>query len=184
MASKLFPNDRIVCNVLFDTVTFIRQAKEIQGQEEKWADQESFAIECAKVPDQLENGDEIASMKAYGIRAFLSDRSSDFRKHGPAETMKAMREIYEATLAVGIYKAKRATSAKAGSIDPLLVGAVAKLKKLSDLQAMAALKAYSKEQRDGIAKNPKIVELIVELRKATAEADTADLGDLFVMEAE
>lgn len=184
MASKNFPNDRIVCNVEADQITFVWQKKVIEGTSETWQQQADLNIQCNEVADRLENGDSFASMKAYGIRAFLSDRSSDYRKFGPEETMKAMASIYAETLAVGVYKAKRVTGGKAGGIDPLLVGAVAKLKKISDLQAMAALKAYSKDQREAIAKNPKVVDLMAELRAQAAQAETADLGDLFVIEGE
>lgn len=178
MATKRFPNDRITCEVTPEMVIFKHEKKVVDKDQEVWQEADRFSIECDTVPEKLENGDSFASMKAYGIRAFLLDRTSQFREFGPVECLRRIQEHYLETLAVGIYKAKRATAAPKGSIDPLLAQAVAELKGLPVEQALASLKALTPDQRKQIASNAKIAERMATLRQETAEADVVDLGDL------
>jgi hypothetical protein len=178
MATKRFPNDRITCEVLPQAVIFKHESKAVANGEEVWQENSRFEIDCAAVSDKLENGDSFASMKAYGIRAFLLDRTSQFREFGPAVCMQRIQEHFSETLAVGVYKAKRAASVKAGSLDPLLAQAVAELKGLPVEQALASLKALTPDQRKQIASNARIAERMAALRQETAEADIVDLGDL------
>ena len=178
MATKRFPNDRITCEVTPELVVFKHEKKAIANGDEIWQESDRFSIECSSVADKLENGDGFASMKAYGIRAFLLDRTSQFREFGPVECLRRIEEHYQETLAVGIYKAKRATAAPKGSIDPLLAQAVAELKGLPVEQALASLKALTPDQRKQIASNAKIAERVALLHQETAEADIVDLGDL------
>ena len=178
MANKRFPNDRITCEVLPQAVVFKHESKAVANGEEVWQEASRFEIACDSVSDKLENGDGFASMKAYGIRAFLLDRTSQFREFGPAVCMERIREHFNETLAVGIYKAKRAATAKAGSLDPLLAQAVSDVKGIALDQALASLKALTPDQRKQIAANAKIAERIATLRQETAEADVVDLGDL------
>jgi hypothetical protein len=63
-------------------------------------------------------------------------------------------------------------------VDNFLARAIAELKGIPQVQAEASIKAFSKEQRDGLAANPKVAEL-VDLYKAEAkDAAAVDLGDL------
>lgn len=178
MATKRFPNDRITCEVLPQAVTFKHEVKAIANGEETWQENSRFEIACDSVSDKLENGDSFASMKAYGIRAFLLDRTSQFREFGPAVCMQRIQEHFNETLAVGVYKAKRAVSAKAGSLDPLLAQAVSDVKGIALDQALASLKALTPDQRKQIASNAKIAERMAALRQETAEADIVSLDDL------
>lgn len=178
MATKRFPNDRITCEVTPQAVTFKHEVKAIANGNETWQEVSRFEIPCDSVSDKLENGDSFASMKAYGIRAFLLDRTSQFREFGPAVCMERIQEHFNDTLAVDVYKARRAAAAKAGSLDPLLAQAVAELKGLPVEQALASLKALTPDQRKQIASNAKIAERMAALRQETADADIVDLGDL------
>lgn len=178
MATKRYPNDRITCEVTPELVVFKHEKKAVTNGDEVWQESDRFSIECSAVADRLENGDSFASMKAYGIRAFLLDRTSQFREFGPVECLRRIQEHYQETLAAGIYKAKRATASPKGAIDPLLAQAVAELKGLPVEQALASLKALTPDQRKQIASNAKIAERMASLRQETAEADVVDLGDL------
>ena len=178
MATKRFPNDRITCEVLPQAVIFKHEVKAVANGEEVWQESSRFEIDCAAVSDKLENGDSFASMKAYGIRAFLLDRTSQFREFGPAVCMDRIREHFNDTLALGVYKAKRAASAPKGALDPLLAQAVADVKGIPLDQALASLKALTPEQRKQISSNAKIAERMAALRQETAEADIVSLDDL------
>lgn len=178
MATKRFPNDRITCEVTPEAVCFKHESKVVSNGEENWQMQSVFEIMLSSVADRLENGDGFASMKAYGIRAFLLDRTSQFREFGPAVCMERIREHFNETLAVGIYKAKRAASAPKGALDPLLAQAVSDVKGIALDQALASLKALTPDQRKQIASNAKIAAALAVLRQETAEADVVDLADL------
>lgn len=183
MANKGPKTSQVTTVVAADSVTFVQQKRNAAGG---WDTVDSFAVQCADVPDSLENGDSFASMKSYGIRAFLLDRASQFREHGEAAYMQAMRDHYKETLAVGIYKAKRASTGKAsGAVDSLLAMAVAELRGMPLAQAQGALKAISAEQRKALAAQPAVVAKVAELRgqQAAGAAMAQDLLASFGEEA-
>lgn len=170
-------NETLVCEVNVDSITFKHMERNSAG-EFQVVGSASFA--CSSVPDMLENGDSFASMKAYGIRAFLNDRSSDFRKHGISAYMGAMQDVYDNLLVKGLYKAKR--TGKAPSVDTLLIQAIAQLKGISAAQAEVSVKALTKEQRAKLAANPAVANLMKELAQVKREAEATNLDDLLSIE--
>ena len=174
MAKQGPKTDMIGCVVEVDQITF--QYKVKQGEE--WQVVEELKLDCNAVPDQLVDGDGFASMRAYGIRAFISDRTSQLRSDSipKTETMAAMREVYE-MLCQGLYRTKRSAGKKTSDLD-LLAQAVADLKGLALEVATATVKALSKEKLDALRSNKQVADRVLELRKAVAAAEAVDLDDL------
>lgn len=177
MAKKTDPNQSNDTLVFADQVAF-RWKTRSKADPSKWEVQDSFVVKCDEVPDQLVNGDDFASMKAYGIRAFLCDRSSDFRKYGAKAYFEAIQAAYASTLAVGVYKAQRESKARSAGLDPLLVQAIADMKRITPDSAIASLKALSPEQLAGLKKHAAVQAAIQAAREALAEAEAVDLTDL------
>lgn len=179
MAKRKNPNESLDTIVTATSVTF-RAKHRSKADPSQWEIVDTYVVECAAVAELLENGDQDpASMKAYGIRAFLCDRASDFRAHGVHAYLEAIKDGYAKTLAVGVYKAKRESKARQAGLDPLLVQAVADLKQLPVEAAIASLKALTPDQLAGVKANPKIVEAIQAAKLASLEAEAVDLGDLY-----
>lgn len=110
----------------------------------------------------------------YGLSKLLQDRCSEVPA-GP-EKIPAMREVHD--------QFKRGEYEKARVVGPSIVSveveALAELKGVSIPDAQAALKKYSKEQREAILGNPQIVARAEEIakRRATTEGNVASLDDL------
>lgn len=172
MAKQGTKTEMLKCVVGVDTVTF----QHVKRTGEEWAVEQEMIIDCNSIPDKLEDGDSFASMKAYGIRAFLSDRTSQFREFGIASTMAEMGAVY-LQLRSGVYRAKRKAAGKS-DLD-LLAQAVANVKGLTFEVAKASVKALDKDRQDRLRKAPAIAEALAELAKATAQAETVELDDLF-----
>jgi hypothetical protein len=107
----------------------------------------------------------------YGLSKLLQDRSSD-TDSGPAK-LDAMREVM-AMFKAGQYEKERRAGAPVVSAE---VEALAQLKGITVAQTQAALRKYTKEQRDKILSNEKIVAKAKEIRAAREESDV-DLDDL------
>lgn len=107
----------------------------------------------------------------YGLSKLLQDRSSD-TDSGP-EKLDAMSEVFE-MLKAGQWERERKTGAPVVSAE---VEALAELKSITVAQAQAALRKYTKDQRDKILSNPTIVEKAKAIR-ASRETTEVDLGDL------
>jgi hypothetical protein len=177
MAAKRFPNERIVTSVEPEFTIFKREVKQVVKDAEVWVETDRFVVEVAKVADSLEDGESLASMKSYGIRAFLLDRTSQFREFGTLACMKQIEEAYNTTLAVGIYKAKRAASA--GSIDSYLAEALAELKGVPVGKIAEGLKALTADQRKEIAANATVAAKVAELKASAADAESVDFREFF-----
>lgn len=107
----------------------------------------------------------------YGLSKLLQDRSSD-TDSGP-EKLDAMREVFSMFKA-GQYERERRAGAPVVSAE---VEALATLKKITVAQAQAALRKYTKEQREKILGNAAIVEKAKEIRAAREKSDVS-LDDL------
>lgn len=170
MATK---NEMLDCVVGSTDIRFEHKVRDENGD---FKVVDSIGFDLDTIPEQLVNGDGYASMKAYGTRAFLMDRSSDSRKYGIPAYMEQMQHVFDTTLKLGLYKAKKAS--KAGGIDPLLVQAIASLKSIELNAAEVSIRALSKEQRELLSTNAKVKELMVELATDRATAEGVDLDDL------
>jgi hypothetical protein len=173
MAKQGTKTEMLKCVVGEALVTF----QHVRRDGEEWKVVSELAIDCDAVPNRLEDGEGYASMKAYGIRAFLSDRTSQFREFGIAGTLAEMSNVYEA-LKNGVYRTKRKSGGTKSDLD-LLAQAVASVKGLTFEVAKASVKALDKERQDRLRKAPAIAEALAALAKATAAADTVELDDLF-----
>lgn len=107
----------------------------------------------------------------YGLSKLLQDRSSD-TPAGPGK-LAAMREVME-LLKAGTWERERKAGAPVVSAE---VEALAEIKNISVAEAQAALRKYSKETRDQILANPKIVERAAAIRERRGKAEVS-LDDL------
>jgi hypothetical protein len=172
MAKVGTKTEMLRCNVGAEKLVF----QHVERENEEWVVVAELEMACANVPDRLEDGDGFASMKAYGIRAFVSDRTSQFRSYGIAHTMEEMQAVYN-MLCSGVYRAKR--KAGAGNDLDLMAQAIADLKGVSIDRAKATVKALSKEQQASVRSNKEVAAKMLELRVEVDNAEVVDLGDLF-----
>lgn len=113
----------------------------------------------------------------YGIKALLSDRTSDISfgtGATPEEKMAAWAEVAE-LLKAGTWERERKAGAPVVSAE---VEALAELKSITVAEAQTALRKYDKATKEKILANPKIVERAKAIKEARAKAETLDLGDL------
>lgn len=176
MAKQGTKTEMLKCVVTAETVTF----QHVKRDGDNWAVADELNIACASVPDKLEDGDGFASMKAYGIRAFLSDRTSQFREHGIPATLAEMRAVYD-MLCHGVYRTKRSAGKKVNDRD-IVAQAIAALKKVSMEVATASVKQLTAEQFESLKVNPAVAAKVKELKAAVADAEVVDLDDLFATE--
>lgn len=144
MAVKKNPNARLVCNYTSTGVSYTAQEKD-PADPSKWlatATREYPLTGRLELP--YDDGDDVVSLAAYGLRALLADRTSQLREHGPAAVLEGMDDYYQ-MLVLGQWKAKRA-SAKASGPDMALVQVIADLKGVPLVAAIAAVNAATAEQ--------------------------------------
>lgn len=157
-------------------VTFIGKAG-AAGDRQNWKELIRFTVDLGSVPDQLVCNDGTdTSAKAYGVRALLCDRASDFRSHGVIEYVKEIERVFGLTLALGRFDAERAAGkGRQPAVSVYLAQAVADVKKIEIGQAMAALAKMEKEQLEKIKEA--LATQIAALEKA-ANSEVVDLSDL------
>ena len=165
---------QIACTMDHDVVTFLYQTR---NDDDSWYTVESIKFDCSLVKDIVyENGE---SFLAYGVRAWLSDRTSQFRKAGyELEVLKAMQEYWAMATdpQEPRWNQKRSVSGKA-SIDPALVRLIAELAGISEAVAMENVKKASKETLEAL--KVKYAEKYQKIAKEIAqEAGSVDLNDL------
>ena len=165
---------QIACTMDHDIVTFLYQTR---NDDDSWYTVESIKFDCSLVKDIVyENGE---SFLAYGVRAWLADRTSQFRKVGSElEVLKAMQEYWAMATdpKEPRWNQKRAVSGKA-SIDPAMVRLIAELTGISEAVAMENVKKASKEVLEAL--RIKYAEQYKEILKDIArEAGSVDLNDL------
>jgi hypothetical protein len=127
---------------------------------------ESESFNAKELPDNIR-----PTVALYGLSKLLQDRSSD-TDSGP-EKLDAMREVFSMFKA-GQYERERKAGAPVVSAE---VEALATLKRITVAQAQAALRKYTKEQREKILGNAAIVEKAKEIRAARQTSDVS-LDDL------
>lgn len=132
----------------------------------------TLTIGVDEVPDEVANGDEQVSLKAYGIRKVLQERSSGATTSSE-DKFESMLETAD-LLREGKWKSDEVRS-RAVAIDPVFAQAIANLKGASMAAAVAALQALDKASRDGLRSNPAV---IAEIERLRAEAQAASALDL------
>ena len=174
MAKEGRKSSQIACNFVDSKVEF---AYQIRNDDDSWATIETAAFDTNLVKDIVyENGE---SFLAYGVRAWLADRTSQFRKVGSElEVLKAMQEYWAMATdpTEPRWNQKRASAGKA-SVDPAMVRLIAELTGISEAVAMENVKKASKEVLEAL--RIKYAEQYKEILKDIAqEAGSVDLNDL------
>ena len=165
---------QIACDFVGSKVKFAYQTR---NDDDSWYTVETAEFDTNLIKDIVyENGE---SFLAYGVRAWLADRTSQFRKVGSElEVLKAMQE-YWAMASDPInpqWNQKRAGAGKT-SIDPAMVRLIAELTGISEAVAMENVKKASKEVLEAL--RIKYAEQYKEILKDIAqEAGSVDLNDL------
>ena len=174
MAKEGRKTSQIACNFAGSKVVFVYQTR---NDDDSWADVSKAEFDTSLVKDKVyEDGE---SFLAYGVRAWLADRTSQFRKVGSElEVLKAMQEYWAMATdpTDPRWNQKRAVSAKA-SIDPAMVRLIAELAGISEAVAMENVKKASKETLEAL--KTKYAEQYQKIAKEIAqEAGSVDLNDL------
>ena len=174
MAKEGRKTSQIACNYVGSKVEF---AYQIRYEDDSWATMEIATFDTNLVKDIVyENGE---SFLAYGVRAWLSDRTSQFRKVGSEpEVLKAMKEYWAMATDPNDpqWQQKRAGGSKA-SIDPAMVRLIATLANISEAVAIENVKKAGKETLDALkAKYKDQYQAIA--KEIAAEANAVDLGSL------
>ena len=174
MAKEGRKTSQIACTMDHNVVSFLYQTR---NDDDSWATTETAAFDTNLVKDIVyENGE---SFLAYGVRAWLADRTSQFRKVGSElEVLKAMQEYWAMATdpTEPRWNQKRSVSAKA-SIDPAMVRLIAELAGISEAVAMENVKKASKETLEAL--KAKYAEKYQAIAKDIAqEAGSVDLNDL------
>jgi len=160
---------RAKLNVEAMAVMFTILQKETATEKEKIVGEHSFPV--SDVHQTLHK-----HVALYGYSKLLQDRSSDIPT-GP-EKITAMQEVAE-LLKSGEWEKERKVGA------PIVrpeVEALAELKNCTVADIQASLRTYSKEAREKVFSNPKVVALAAQI-KAKREAGNVDLSDLVGDEA-
>lgn len=165
---------QIACTMDHDIVTFLYQTR---NDDDSWYTVESVKFDCSLVKDKVyEDGE---SFLAYGVRAWLADRTSQFRKAGfELEVLKAMQEYWAMATdpQEPRWNQKRAGSGKT-SIDPAMVRLISELTGISEAVAMENVKKASKETLEALkAKYAEKYQAIA--KEIASEAGSVDLNDL------
>ena len=174
MAKEGRKTSQITCDFVGSKVVFIYQTR---NDDDSWADVSKAEFDTSLVKDKVyEDGE---SFLAYGVRAWLADRTSQFRKVGSElEVLKAMQEYWAMATdpTEPRWNQKRASAGKA-SIDPALVRLIAELAGISEAVAMENVKKASKETLEAL--RAKYAEKYQAIAKEIAkEAGSVDLNDL------
>ena len=144
----------------------------IDRESEKPVENGSFTLKATDIAENLR-----PMVALYGIKALLSDRTSDVSfgtGASPEEKMAAWAEVAE-LLKAGTWERERKAGAPVVSAE---VEALAQLKKITVAEAQTALRKYDKATKEKILANAQIVELAKKIKEDRAKAETLDLGDL------
>jgi len=135
----------------------------------------TLTISADEVNDMLKNGDADESVKLYGIRKLLQERSSSEKDtDAKFDTMLETAEI----LKDGKWKSDEVRT-RVPQIDPVFAQAVANVRGKPLGKIVVALQNLSKEQRDAMRKHPEVVAQMEALKAdIAAESDSDALGDL------
>ena len=174
MAKEGRKTSQIACKFIGSKVEF---AYQIRNDDDSWATIETATFDTDLVKDKVyEDGE---SFLAYGVRGWLADRTSQFRKVGSElEVLKAMQDYWAMATdpAEPRWNQKRASGSKA-SIDPAMVRLIAELTGISEAVAMENVKKASKETLEAL--KAKYAEKYQKIAKEIAqEAGSVDLNDL------
>lgn len=178
-AGRKIGDTRMVCE--HDTLGVRYAAQSVIGFDSKgdliWEEYAHRLYLLEELPKVFTDGDAMRTLEGYGLRAWLADRTSQFRKIGPDAVLQAMDSYFDECLKKSLWVMPRATGGKAPRIDPALIAVIVRMKNIPHATAEAALSKLSPD--DLAALTAKLADAIAKERAlmATAGADL-DLGDL------
>ena len=142
----------------------------VVDRDNKGAEIESRSFDASRVHESLRS-----SVALYGLSKLLQDRTSDksVKEHG-IEKLDFMEEVL-ARFEAGEWAAERKIGAPTVSVE---VEALAALKGVSVAVMQKSLRAYTKEQREGILANEAVVAKAAEIKASRENAADVDLSDL------
>jgi hypothetical protein len=155
-----------------DAATMIATMTIIDRESEKPVSNGVFKLGASEIHETLR-----PMVGLYGIKALLSDRTSDVAfgtGASPEEKMAAWGEVAE-LLKQGVWERERKAGAPVVSAE---VEALAEIKGISVAEAQTALRKYDKATKEKILSNAKIVEKAKEIKAKREKAESLDLGDL------
>ena len=146
---------------------------------ETWSDEnkqiiKTAELDAATIPDELHSGEKVFSLKQYGLKKIVQDRSSD--EKDKAVKFDEMLETYK-QLQEGVWRvageARESTPRGSKSVDPFLAAAVAEVSGKTILEVSVALQAKTKDERKALLEHPKVKPVYDRLK---AETSNVDLG--------
>lgn len=159
------------CKPILDAEKMTVEVQVIDRESDKTVLTKTY--EAAKVHANLR-----AQVGLYGLSKLLFDRTSDVNFTDEAVTperkIAALDEVFD-LLGTGVWEKERKGGAPVVSAE---VEALAEVKGVSVSEIQVALRKYTKEQREKILANPKVVELAAAKRKARDAAESMDLENL------
>lgn len=170
MATK---TERMICDMNNGMVTYKYQTLGSDG--ESWVTTDSREFAVSDVADLVYvDGEAKVTMLAYGVRAWLADRTSQFRKLGGRAVLEAMDDYWE-TAKEGQWTKRKGSTRSAGP-DMALAQVIADLKGIDLLVAVEVLKTTDKAVQDAL--RAKYAKEYKAAQAAWDEAQGVDLGDL------
>ena len=135
----------------------------------------TLTIGADEVPDNLKDGEDENSVKLYGIRKLLQERSSS--EKDPDTKFDSMLDTAE-VLKSGLWKSDEVRT-RVPQIDPVFAQAVANVRGKPLASIVVALQNLTKEQRDGMRNHPEVIREMEAIKSASAADAGGDaLGDL------
>lgn len=138
-------------------------------------------LDAAAFPAVFQTGNEdvTKTLVGYGLQKLMQDRTSQITG-GPVEKLAGMKAEAERLQAGGPWselKERAASTPRSKRLDSALVQAVAELQNISLAKAEASLQALTAEQRNTIAANPKVADVVTRIRAEAKDTDAAGLLD-------
>lgn len=154
----------------------------------------SRSWELSNIPDELQDGDGLNSLKAYGLSSILQDRCSDMTDGKLSDVAGSVQEIAEARAEAydklvelfqsGQMRQARTSGAKAASVDSYFAEGFARFlrasgKEVDATTAAVILNKRSAEERKALRKHEAVAAYIAEAKadamKAAGEIDIDSL---------
>ena len=137
---------QLACDFTGNIVTFKQQTR---NADDSWETVKQVEFDCEAVKDLVyENGE---TFLAYGVRAWLADRTSQFRTLGEKAVLDAMQDYWKMATdpTDPQWTAKRSRSGSA-AVDPALVRLISEMANISEMLALENVKKADKDMLSAI----------------------------------
>lgn len=159
--------------VLTATAVQAMLIEKIDDQEENVL--QTLNFEVGDVAGELQDGDNVKSLAAYGLSKILQDRTSSVKNE---DKMAEMEEVFE-LLKTGQWRQRReGAGTKKATIDPVFAQAIAEIKGCDVATATLALQSKTSEERKAMRALDLVKDKINELRERANEQAGDLLDDL------